>query len=54
MSKLGKCIVAAACVLALTACATPDGNGAGTQRPQASRVTVNPSDGGGGGGGGGY
>ncbi|HME24706.1 MAG TPA: hypothetical protein VKI44_25815 [Acetobacteraceae bacterium] len=54
MSKLGKCIVAAGFVLVLAACATPDGNQAGTQRPQATRVTANPSDGGGGGGGGGY
>jgi len=49
MSRLGKYIVAAACVSVLTACATPNGSDVGTQRPQASRVTVNPSDGGGGG-----
>ena len=49
MSKLGRYVAAAACALVLTACAMPNGNDTGTQRPQASRVTVNPSDGGGGG-----
>lgn len=51
MGKLGKYIVAAACVVVLAACATPDSNHAVTQRPQANWATTNTPFGGGGGGG---
>ncbi|HEY2621110.1 MAG TPA: hypothetical protein VGI78_27490 [Acetobacteraceae bacterium] len=51
MSKFGKSMIAACCVLVLAACAAPDGSHAGTQRPQPGWAAMSPSGGGGGNGG---